>query len=118
MRKALACVAILAVLLGACDGRRDGAPSTRASEIADGSAEISGTALDAATGTPIADVEIAGPRGARATSDAAGRFLLTGLETGDTGQVSARAADGRTASVALRPLRHERLEVVLHLRRP
>ena len=93
------------LLLAACGGPHTGAP-------APGTAVITGTTLDAATGQPLAGVEVTGPGGQRTTSDPAGRFVLRGIPEGQTGEVRARAPDGREAANPLRPLQNERLEVV------
>lgn len=79
-------------------------------------ASVSGTVLDAQSGEPISGAVVTGPEGAKARSDKQGRFLLSGLAVGTDGTIAARAADGRKASVPLRPLSEGRLEIVLHLR--
>ncbi len=82
-----------------------------------GTAIVTGTTLDAATGQPLGRVEVSGPGGATATSDEAGRFVLRGLPEGLSGELRARSRDGKKEAVNhLRTLRNERLEVVLHLR--
>lgn len=81
-------------------------------------AVVTGTVLDARTGEPVEDANVRGPHDTRARSDARGRFELRGLQLGDTGEISARAEDGRTGVVALRPLRGGVLEVVLHVAVP
>lgn len=82
-----------------------------------GTAVVTGTTVDAATGEPLAGVQVFGPGDVRATSDASGRFALVGLPEGQAGDLTARTEDGREATNPLRPLRNERLEVVLHLRK-
>jgi len=82
-----------------------------------GTAVVTGTTLDAATGEPLGGVQVVGPGDAQTTSDEAGRFVLVGLPEGLAGELTARTDDGREATNPLRPLRNERLEVVLHLRR-
>jgi hypothetical protein len=81
-------------------------------------AVVTGTVLDARTGEPVEDAHVRGPHDTRARSDARGRFELRGLQLGDTGELRARAEDGRTGMVALRPLRGGVLEVVLHVAKP
>lgn len=76
---------------------------------------ITGAVLDTRTGEPVAEAAIRGPHDTRAKTDERGRFVLRGLALGDTGEVQARAEDGRTGSVALRPLRAGPLEVVIHV---
>jgi hypothetical protein len=78
---------------------------------------VAGTVLDAASGAAVAEVPLEGPQGAHATSGRDGRFEMSGLREGDSGEVRARASDGRTGSVTLRPLRPGRLEVVVNLYR-
>lgn len=96
--------------LAACgSGDRDHPPP--------GTAIVTGTTLDAATGEPLAGVHVVGPGDARSTSDGFGRFILRGIPEGLSGDLTARTDDGREATNPLRPLRNERLEVVLHLRR-
>ncbi len=81
-------------------------------------ATISGTVVDAATGEPVAGVTVRGPGGAAASTDARGRFTLSGLPVGAEGELIAEAEDGARAENRLRPLRAGVLEVVVHLRRP
>ena len=80
-----------------------------------GTAVVFGTVFDLKTGDPAAEIEIVLPGGKSARSDAQGRFLLLGLAIGTTGEVIARAADGREAHLALPALGNERREIVLHL---
>ena len=77
---------------------------------------VVGTALEASTGKPLADARIEGPGGARATTDASGRFVLRGLTLGQEGELRGTAESGLTGSNRLRPLKAGRLEVVLFLR--
>ncbi|MBI5363753.1 MAG: carboxypeptidase regulatory-like domain-containing protein [Planctomycetes bacterium] len=104
-------------LLGpACAGDgRESVSENASTTAANGPARVAGTLLDAATGAPAPDVTVTGPHGRTARSDARGRFALDGLRVGDEGEVTARAGDGRSASVHLRPLKSGTLEVVLHL---
>jgi len=105
--RGLALLALLA--LAACgSGDRDHPPP--------GTAVITGTTVDAATGRLLPGVLVEGPGPTRTTSDGAGRFVLRGIPEGLSGLLTARTEDGREASNPLRPLRNERLEVVLHLR--
>jgi len=79
----------------------------------DGTVVIAGTVLDAASGEPVAEAEVRGPRDTRAESDERGRFELEGLEPGDEGPLEARCDDGRRGSVTLRPQRGGRTEVLI-----
>jgi len=110
-------VPIVFETLGSCGGSalREGGSASQGAP-APGTATVTGTTIDAATGQPLAGVEVEGPNGARAISDASGRFTLAGLPEGVGGEVVARSKDGRTARNTLRPLANARLEVVLHLR--
>jgi hypothetical protein len=101
--------AVLLVLLAA--GCGEGPPGH-----GDGAAAVTGTAMDASTREPVAEVEVVGPGGVRSLSDAAGRFRLDGLSTGDSGEVVGRASDGRLGSVVLLPLAAGEREIVLYLR--
>jgi len=101
-------LALLLTWACACSGRND-RPGAEAI--------VTGTVLDAATGTPLADVRIEGPHGARAVTASDGRFEMEGLREGDEGQVLAQTSDGRRGSVTLRPLPAGRREVVLHVSR-
>ena len=77
---------------------------------------VVGTALEASTGRPVAGVQIEGPGGARATTDASGRFVLRGLAVGMEGELRGTAESGLTGVNRLRPLKAGQLEVVLFLR--
>lgn len=101
-------VVAMTVVAGAC---------TRAVQDARTSAVVVGTVQDAATGQPAADVRVEGPDGHSARTDERGRFTLTGLTVGTEGDLVAKAEDGRTATIRLRRLTAQRLEVVLQLRR-
>lgn len=83
---------------------------------AEGMAIVVGTCLDGDTGEALAGVEITGLAGQRARSDERGRFVLDDLPEGTQGNLVAVAKDGRRATNPILPLKHERLEVVLHLR--
>jgi len=83
-----------------------------------GTAVIFGTTLDAATGEPLVGVEVTGPEGARGLSDEHGNFVLSNIPEGSSGRLRAKSRDGREAVNLLRPLRNDRLEVVMHLRTP
>ena len=78
-----------------------------------GAFEVFGTVLEAATGEPLAGVQIRGPGGATATSDERGHFAL---EVDGAGDLLAVGPDGLEAVNRLQPAHGERLEVVLHLR--
>ena len=80
-------------------------------------AVVVGSVIDAATGRPAAGIPLEGPEGSKATSDEHGRFEMKGLHVGDSGEVVAKASDGRRGSVTLRPLASGRLEVVVQLYR-
>jgi len=121
LRRPRASLAILLVALAAGCGGDASAPGgggagTQEAPPPAGTAVVSGTTVDAATGEPLAGVEVTGPGGGSAVSDVRGRFRLEGLSEGASGEVVARAADGRMGSLTLRPLANARLEVVLYLR--
>jgi len=102
-------VALLGALLGAAGcGRADGGEPD-----GHGGTLVVGTVLEAATGEPLAGVQITGPGAARAVSDARGRFSLT---VEGPGTLQAEGRDGLRASNPLQSLHGDRLEVVLHLR--
>ena len=84
-----------------------------AGEHAAGTFEVQGTVLEAATGEPLAGVQVRGPGGATATSDERGRFALRASGAGD---LVAEAPGGLSAVNPLQMPSGERLEVVLHLR--
>jgi hypothetical protein len=111
--------AAFVALLGACCSDDSGSASSwnagRAAQA--GEASVAGTVLDAATGEPVANVKVEGPRDTSARSDAKGRFRLKGLHAGDQGEVRAETSDGRRARLQLRKLAAGELEVVLHLAR-
>ncbi len=97
----------------------DGRPGPTVEAVARvGEAVITGTAVDADTGSPVPGAYVRGPRGEVAVTDASGRFVLPGLPPGSEGLLEAQDAEGRVAANPLRPLREGILEVVLRLRRP
>ena len=106
---------MLALLLGlvcvcacACSGSKD-RPGEEATVV--------GSVIDAATGKPAPGIRLEGPSGCTATSDDDGRFEMEGLRAGDSGEIVAKATDGRRGVVTLRPLAAGRLEVVVQLYR-
>ncbi len=109
----------LTLLLVACGSSPD-ADGARASsdslDYAGAAPVVMGTALEASTGKPMAGVQIEGPGGARATTDASGRFVLRGLAVGMEGELRGTAESGLTGANRLRPLKAGQLEVVLFLR--
>lgn len=115
-------VALFTIALAACAPATGGAGSPNASQQIDlrnrgaATASVSGTVLDAKSGEAVAGAEVTGPGGAKARTDAKGRFVLTELAVGGEGVVEAKLADGRKARVTLLPLANERLEIVLHVR--
>lgn len=116
-------VLLLLLPLASCGARTQAAepapaPSTVSTgeERFAGPAVISGTAIEASTGRPLAGVEVEGPGGAKGVTDASGRFELRGLATGLTGFLRAWTAGGLEGRNRLRPLGSGRLEVVIYLR--
>jgi hypothetical protein len=114
--KPILVVTVLAVL-GTCtscgsNGSHDARGGSSANET---SACVLGTVIDAATGEPVANVEVEGPNDRSTRSDAHGRFEFKNLEIGTEGEIKAATDDGRKARIALRRLAPGRLEVVLHL---
>ncbi len=77
---------------------------------------IVGTCLDGESGEPRPGAETTGPGRVTPRSDDHGRFALVDVPEGSSGELVAKASDGREATNVLRPLKHGRLEVVLHLR--
>lgn len=118
MRLAVALLVALPLGVAACGAGGDHPSRSDGSlaEPAEGTAMIVGTCLDGETGDPLAGVEVVSPGGETARSDDHGRFVLADLPEGLSGELVATARDGRTATNELRPLKHARLEVVLHLR--
>jgi len=122
LSRALPALALL-LSLGTCgtdaaERAAAGAPTSASSPLTARAAVITGTVVDARTGAPVAGVPVEGPGGGKAVSDASGRFTLSGLPVGSSGELVARAEDGAEARNPLRPLRAGTLEVVLLLRRP
>jgi hypothetical protein len=121
MKLTAASLSLLTLLAASCGSGGDHTSRSSTSisslgEPAEGTAMIVGTCLDGATGEPLSGVEVTGPSGATARSDDHGRFVLADLPEGLSGELVATAPDGRKATNVLRPLKHARLEVVLHLR--
>lgn len=119
VRRFAAAIVVLALafgagVLGACAHE----PRSSARSGADQPCVVTGTVVDAASGAPVAQARIRGPRDTRATSDEKGRFELRGLEVGDAGEVEATTEDRRTGRVTLRKLRGGPLEVVVHVAPP
>jgi len=109
----IALCACAADLSGCSPARRSGADERGAAA----EAAVTGTCIDAESGERLAGVKVEGPHGASAVSGRDGRFELRGLRAGDDGSLVASLADGRSASLTLRPLPAGELEVVLHLGR-
>ncbi len=78
------------------------------------SGEVAGTVLDRTTGGPIADVRLTFPDGREVRTNEQGRFLAADLPIGLSGELVARAEDGREGRIALRPLGRRQLEVVVY----
>jgi len=76
---------------------------------------VTGTALDARSGKPLANVLIRGPNGVETKSDERGRFVLRGLALGSEGELSGSTESGLSGRNLLRPLESS-LEVVIYLR--
>jgi len=92
-----------------CTGERGGGSEAQAD------AEVSGTVLDRTTGGPIADARVTFPDGREVRTNDAGRFSATGLPLGLSGELVARAGDGRVGQISLRPLSRRHLEVVVYV---
>ena len=118
MRLAAALLSVLTILLASCGSGGDHKlhNETALGAPAEGTATIVGTCLDGDTGEPLAGVEVVAPGGQTARSDDRGRFVLEDLPEGLEGDLVATTRDGREAINHLQPLKHVRLEVVLHLR--
>ena len=76
---------------------------------------VKGVVVDVQDGEPLVGVRVEGPGGTRAVSDPRGRFILGGLEEGQTGKVRAWRSDGWEVEVPLRPLEPGSLEITLRL---
>lgn len=113
VRASVHVAAVLALLGATLPGCGAGEPARGAT--ATNVVAVTGTVLDTRTGEPVADANVRGPHDTRARTDERGRFELRGLQLGDAGELTARAEDGRSGSVALRPLRGGVLEVVIHV---
>jgi hypothetical protein len=104
---------VLALALGliclACDGSGAGGAGGR------GAAQVVGTTLDGSTGDVLVGVLVEGPDGQRAVSNLAGRFELSGLNTGDSGHFKASRGEHYHGALDLGPLQAGSLEVVFHL---
>jgi len=116
----VALAAALALLgSGACRNPPESAgsahPFGRAPAEAGPAPLVSGTALDARSGKPLADVLIRGPGGVETRSDARGRFVLRGLVLGSEGEILGSTASGLSGRNLLRPLDGS-LEIVIYLR--
>lgn len=94
----------------ACDARREGR------DVSAQRPRVVVHVRDASDGEPVARARVVGPRGTEAHSDAYGRAELE-LESGDEGELSARADDGRSGAVVLRRLAPGVLDVVIHVQR-
>ncbi len=110
-------VALLPVVCACHNKGEAGSPgeTSRPESPAEGSAIVCGSVIDLKSGAPAAGVSVVGPGGKTTRTDGQGRFELRGLALGATGEVRARADDGREAVNVLLPLGHERREIVLHL---
>jgi hypothetical protein len=110
---------LLATLVAGCGtsprASESGAAETTSARPGRG-ATVFGTAIEAATGLPLAGVRVEGPGGATATTDASGRFELRGLAPGAAGLLRATTEAGLGGENRLRPLDEGRLEVVIFLR--
>ena len=106
MRSLSCTAALLSALLMACSSQ-EGAGCV-----------VKGGVVDVQDGEPLVGVRVEGPSGARAVSDPRGRFTLSGLEEGTSGDLRAWRSDGWEAKVPLRPLEAGPLEVTLRLSPP
>jgi len=77
---------------------------------------VAGTVLEAATGEPLTGVVIRGPRRTRTVSDDRGRFRLTGLHIGESGELTADRHDGFAGVLPFSALAAGVREVAFHLR--
>jgi hypothetical protein len=114
----LALLLALAALAASCRGPSGAEEdSGRASAAAVGPGPVvTGTVVDARTGKPVAGALVRGPAGVEAKSDARGRFVLSGLAPGASGELVATAESGLSGRNVLRPLAAGPLEVVLYVR--
>ena len=120
MRPALLFVSTaLAALAASCRGPagadEDSGRSAATAGVGPGPV-VTGTVVDARTGKPVAGALVRGPDGVEAKSDARGRFVLSGLAPGASGELVATAESGRSGRNVLRPLAAGPLEVVLYVR--
>ena len=97
---------------------RDPEPAALLTQVSSdrGPAIVTGTTIEAASGTPLSGVLIEGPSGTQAYSDEKGRFELRGLSVGESGELIASNGEELRGKVRLRPLTGGELEVVLYLR--
>jgi len=128
MNKSLGSIPVLAACLWlatcSCESNsreRDSNPLVLHSvsfESREGPPVVSGIALLAATGKPLAGVTLTMPDGTTAVSGEDGRFELVGMRVGLEGLLEARTEDGLVGTNPLLPLSGGRLEVVVRLRKP
>jgi hypothetical protein len=120
------CVLLLSLLAATCGcessgngrdahGGGTGPPAPFVSR--EGPPVLAGTAIDAASGRPLAGVILTLPDGTSGVSDANGRFELTGMPIGLAGMLVARHESGLEGHNKLLPLAGGRLEIVVRLRR-
>jgi len=128
MNKSLGTIPVLAACLWlatcSCESNsheRDSGPMTLHSvsfESREGPPIVSGVAILAATGKPLAGVTLTLPDGTTAVSGEDGRFELVGMRPGLEGLLEATTEDGLVGTNPLLPLAGGRLEVVVRLRMP
>jgi hypothetical protein len=119
------CLLLLSLVAVTCgcesnDRNREGAPGAAQSApfvSRQGPPVLVGTTIDASTGRPLGGVTLTLPDGTTGASDANGRFQLTGMEPGLSGELVARHESGLEGRNRLLPLAGGRLEVVVRLRR-
>lgn len=97
---------LLGVLLGV---------SVACSGAAGAECQIRGVVVDVQDGEPLVGVHVEGPQGARAVTDPHGRFVLGGMQAGESGVVRAWRSDGWEVELNLRPLAADGVQIVLHL---